>query len=51
MIDPQRRADRAVGTNADPTGYQNMGEELWEIYATDPADPTSNPETSVVERP
>lgn len=51
MIDATRRADRAVGTNTDAMGYQNMGEELWEVYATNPADPESSPETSTVERP
>lgn len=34
MIDPQRRADRLVGQEA---GVQHMGEELWEVYATNPA--------------
>jgi hypothetical protein len=26
-------------------------EQLWEIYATDPADPNADPTTSVIERP
>lgn len=51
MIDPQRRQDRVIGQDATATGYANIGEELWEIYATNSADATSEPETATIERP
>lgn len=41
MIDPVVRADRALKDH----------QQLWEIYATNPADATSEPETAQVERP
>lgn len=41
FIDPQRKLDRVVGTETFPMAYQNPGEELAEIYATNPADPDS----------
>jgi hypothetical protein len=41
MIDPIRRADRVLLPE----------EQLWEIYATNPADKDSQPETAVIERP
>lgn len=44
MIDPVRRKDRVFEN-------QDAGQQLWEIYATDPADPSSEPETSQVDRP
>lgn len=50
MIDPVRRADRVIGQQAGPV-VQGVGEELWEIYATNPADPTATAEESVIERP
>lgn len=46
LIDEVRRADRVVGTEAYALGVQGMGEELMEIYATNPADPDSTPQTS-----
>ena len=39
LIDPQRRKDRVL------EGH----EELWEIYATDPSDPQSDPATVSLE--
>lgn len=48
LIDTQRRADRAIGQDADPMGYQRMGEEAWEIYATNPNDPEADPKESVL---
>lgn len=50
MIDAQRRSERVIGTEAGPL-VQGLAEELWEVYATDTMDPTSTPETAVVERP
>lgn len=50
MIDPERRALGIIGQDAGPV-VQGVGEELWEIYATNPADPAADPVTSVVERP
>jgi hypothetical protein len=44
MIDPQRRADRVFEG-------EDSAQELWEVYATNPNDPKSNPETATVERP
>lgn len=44
MIDPQRRKDRVFEG-------EDGAQELWEIYATVPHDPESEPETSQVERP
>jgi hypothetical protein len=41
MINEVRRADRVLLPE----------EQLWEIYATNPADATSQPETAVIERP
>lgn len=51
LIDPERRKDRVVGQEATATGYGNMGEELWEIYATNPAQATSEPETAPLDPP
>lgn len=51
LIDPIRRADRAIGQNSGPLAVERSGEELLEIYATDPADPNSTPENSKLERP
>ena len=39
LIDVQRRMDRDLRPE----------EQLWEIYATDPADPNSTPETADVD--
>jgi hypothetical protein len=39
-----------IGQAAGPL-VQGVGEELWEIYAVDVMDPTSTPETAVLERP
>lgn len=41
MIDPVVRKDRALEDH----------QQLWELYATDPAKADSEPETSQVERP
>lgn len=46
LIDDVRRADRVVGQDATATGYTVMNESLMEIYATNPADAKSVPETS-----
>jgi hypothetical protein len=46
LIDNVRRSERIVGTEAGPAVDDHVGEELWEIYATNPADPNSTPETS-----
>jgi hypothetical protein len=35
LIDPTRRAERVIGQQAGPL-VQGVGEELMEIYATDP---------------
>jgi hypothetical protein len=48
LIDPIRRAERVVGQAATASGYQRAGEEAWEIYATNPADPDADPATSTV---
>lgn len=45
LIDPIRRAERVIGQEAGPLA-QRVGEELLEIYATNPADPNSEPATS-----
>lgn len=46
LIDNVRRAGRVVGENSGPLVDDRVGEELWEIYATNPADPDSTPEKS-----
>lgn len=46
LIDETRRAERVIGQEATAMGYQRMGEELWEIYATNPANPDADPATS-----
>lgn len=46
LIDPIRRAERVVGQEATALGVQRLGEELLEIYATNPANPNSEPATS-----
>lgn len=46
LIDETRRAERVIGQAATATGYGRMGEEAWEIYATNPADPNANPATA-----
>lgn len=46
LIDPIRRAARVIGQEAGPIGPQRLGEELWEIYATNPADPNADPATA-----
>jgi hypothetical protein len=46
LIDPIRRAARVIGQDADPTGYQRAGEELWEIYATNPSNVDADPATA-----
>jgi hypothetical protein len=51
LIDPVRRADRVIGTASGPLVDDRVGEELMEIYATNPADPTSEPSTAKLERP
>jgi hypothetical protein len=51
LIDPVRRAERVVGNDSGTAVMYNLGEELKEIYATDPADEASTPENAVVERP
>lgn len=51
LIDPVRRAERVVGNDTGTGVMYHIGEELKEIYATDPANPDSGPENSVVERP
>ena len=46
LIDPIRREERVIGQEATAMGYQRMGEELWEVYATNPADPNADPTTA-----
>jgi hypothetical protein len=43
LVDPQLRKDRVF----DSQPYA----ELWEVYATNPADENSDPETVTLERP
>lgn len=49
LIDATRRAERVIGQATGGPG--GVGEELMEIYATNPADPNSDPETAQIERP
>lgn len=50
MIDPERRNDRVIGQEAGPL-VQGVAEELWEIYATNPAVADEDLSKVRIERP
>lgn len=50
LIDPERRKERVIGQAAGPL-VQGVAEELWEIYATNPARSDEELSEVRIERP
>jgi len=51
MIDPEMRKDRIIGQSAETLAERHLGEELWEIYATNPSVADEELDKVLIERP